>query len=217
MGTPQPVSPQKNDAWIWILVVLAVLCLCCVLIGITVGGYFLIKQKGVGLPVPLVETLLPPSSVLPTAVPGPASGPLVVEPYNPNTGQVDTLQNLVPGWQASTAPAVQTWQIRVTTSQAAAIFVGWCTSDQNHLDQNYQHLSWTVEVDGKTIPLASLYLDNSTTTQGTCRSYSGLISSWPAGQHTIRTTMHLDQEINDGWSSYPSGDYVDVYQLTATP
>jgi hypothetical protein len=216
MQSLQPAPPQKNDPWIWVLVVLVVLCLCCVLIGLTVGGYFLIKEKGVSIPIPMMQTLLPPSAQ-PTSVPAPASGSLKVQPYNPNNGQLDTFQTLATGWQASSSPGVQTWQVQVGASQAVVIFVGWCTVDQSHLDQNYQHLTWTVEVDGKTVPLNSLYLDNSTATNGTCRSYSGVINSWTGGAHTIRTTMHLDQITNDGWSDYPAGDYMDVYQVTVTP
>jgi len=216
MNTPQPAFPQKNDAWVWVLVILVVLCLCCILVGITVGGYFLIKQEGVNFPLPMLQTLLPPSPALPTAVAPSAPGSIDVQPYAPNSNQAGTLQELSPGWQPSGAPGTQTWQVTLTSSEAAVIYVGWCTTDQTHLDQNYQHLTWTVEVDGKTLLLSSRYEDDSSDVQQACRSYAGIVNSWPAGQHTIRTNMHVDQEINDGWNSYPAGDYVDVYRITVT-
>ncbi len=215
MTVPEPVPPKKDFPWVWVVVVLVVLCLCCALAAAAVSGYYLLKNNRLTIPnfqVPGLPTLGPSGS---TSAP---SGPLTVQPYNPNSGQLPTLQSLVSNWQGSTTPAVSNWQVQVSASQPAVIFVGWCTKDQATLDQNYQHLTWIVEVDGKTLPTSSFYVDNAVDPQqGYCRSFAAEIAAWTGGQHTIKTTMRLDQQINDGWSDYAAGDYVDIYAITVTP
>jgi hypothetical protein len=217
MDKQQPVSTQKNDPWIWVLVVLVVLCLCCVLIGITVGGYLLIKQKGVSLPIPAVQTFLPPSLLESTAVPPSAGGPIEVVPYAANMSSWPALAGLASGYQDTTTPGTRTWPIQVRSTDQTLLVVGWCAADQATLTQNDQHITWSVSIDGKTLPISALTPLDEPGQQGVCHSNIGGIEAWPVGEHTIRTTMHLDLGVNDGWSDYPAGDYVDVFQVTVAP
>jgi hypothetical protein len=212
--------PEKDTTWMWVVGVVVVLCLCCGMVAAVAGGYYLVTQRGLGIPGLTVPTptrapaIAVPTGVPPTEVPA----PLTVQPFDPNSGgQFQTLQNLVPNWQALTAPGVNNWQGQVSGSQPVVIFMGWCAIDQNTLTENYQHLTWTVSVDGKEVPSKSLVKNSyADPQQGSCQSYSGLINSWTAGVHTIIIIMHFDQATSDGWSTYPAGDYTDVYQITVT-
>lgn len=220
--TPEPQAPKKNDAWIWILVVAMVLCICSLLVGITLGGYFMIKQSGANLPIPLVGTLLspthlPPSFSLPTAVPPSAGGPIEVLPYTSSMDTWPALASLAAGYSDTTTPGTRTWPIQVASTDPAVLMVGWCTADQATLTQNYQHLTWSVTIDGMAFPISSLTQQDQPGQQGVCRDFAGGIKAWPEGEHTIQTTMHLDTGLNDGWNNYPAGDYTDVYQITVTP
>lgn len=211
---PVQTPPKKDTTWIWILAVVLVLCLCCALLAF-VAGVLYVRQNGFNPP-----RLFFATPTAPAQIPVPTTGtaaPLAVRPYDPSMGQFPTLQNLVPNWKASTVPGVQTWQLSVSASQPALVFLGWCAVDQATLQANYLHLVWSVLVDGTSVPVKSLYVETGPGQQGYCQGYAGLISTWPMGRHEIETTMHLDQSINDGWNSYPAGDYVDVYQISVTP
>jgi len=213
MNAPVDQTPPKKDTtWIWVVGIVVVLCLCCVLAA-AVGGFIYVRENGFALP-----RLTLPGLAIPTPVP-PAgtTGPLAVLPYDPSMGQLQSLQGLVPNWQPSTGPAVDTWQLSVAASQPVQVFTGWCAIDQPTLASNYQHLVWSLTVDGKEVAVNSLNRQIGPGQGGFCQDYAGVIKTWPVGQHVIKTTMHLDQSINDGWSSYPAGDYVDVYQITVTP
>ncbi len=223
MTLPDQVPPEKDTTWMWVVGVVVVLCLCCGMAAALAGGYFIISQRGLSLPGFSIPSPTPASAVptsaapvggVPTQIPGAMS----VQPYNPTTGNYQTLQNLAPNWQASTTPGTSTWPVRVSATTPVGIFMGWCAIDQNTLNSNYQNLTWTAKIDGVAVPATSMFNGSySDPTQGECQSYSGLIKSWTPGNHTIIVILHFDQEINDGWNSYPAGDYTDVYQVTVAP
>jgi hypothetical protein len=208
MAVTDPIPPEKDTTWIWIVAIVVVLCLCCSLAA-AIGGILYVRQNGLTLP--------GGAPAQATAIPAPATGPLVIKPFTSTSSQIPTLQNLVLGWQPSVKPGVQTWQAYVAPSQSALLYLGWCAADQSTLNQNNQHLTWSLVVDAKPVDVKSLAASSGTGQQGFCQSYAGEIVTWTQGGHTIKTTMHLDQQINDGWSDYPAGDYVDVYSLTVTP
>ena len=110
-----------------------------------------------------------------------------------------------------------TWPVSVTSQQPVLIIEGWCTADKQTLDQNYQHITYLLSVDGKDVPVNSLYLLDHQATDMFCRSYLGIVRQWPAGAHTITTTMRLDEAINDGWDDYMAGDYTDEFRITVKP
>jgi hypothetical protein len=141
----------------------------------------------------------------------------MVEPYQPHTGdQYPTLQNLVPNWQDLTGPGTHTYDIIVSTNQPVLLASGWCTATKAVLDQNFQHIQYLVDVDGQALNISKLYQENMSSIGQSCKDFVGIIRAWPAGKHTIKITMRLDAQINDGWSNYPAGDYVEIYNLTVT-
>jgi hypothetical protein len=226
MTLPDQIPPEKDTTWMWVVGAVVVLCLCCGMLAVVAGGYFVITKRGLSLPgftIPSptqasrpvgTPTAVPPAGGEATALPAPMS----VQPYDPSSGQYQTLQNLAPNWQGLTAPGTNTWKVQVSASEPVAIFMGWCAIDQKTLNTNYQHLTWKAVVDGSDVPPSSLFnASYSDPQQGECQSYSGLIRSWTVGQHTIKITMHVDQGINDGWNPYAAGDYTDIYQITVTP
>ncbi len=230
MSLTDPIPPKKDTTWIWVRAGVVVLGLCaCVVASGLIGGYLYLQRPALSVPgffapsqTPSVRPEVPPVSpprLSPTKVPPLIpSIPMSVIPYDPTTGTYPSLQSLVPNWQSSTAPGTSTWQVKVTTTDPVTIFMGWCAIDSATLVSNYQHITWTAKLDDKVVAESNLLVqDYSSAQQGSCRSFSGLIQSWTAGEHTIQIVLHFDQEINDGWSSYPAGDYIDIYQITVTP
>ena len=229
METVEQTSPKKDTTWIWVVIAVVLVCICCVA-ALGVGGlvYYYLRQGGLpaGITIPGLETPTEAPTLSPLPQPNqpsatlapPISGPIVIEPYIPAQGDnYSTLVDLALGWEAQTAPETMTWPVSVNSQEPVLIIEGWCTADKQTLNQNFQHITFLLEVDSKDVPVNSLYLLDHEQTDMFCRSYLGIIWQWPAGEHTISNTMHLDEAINDGWDDYMAGDYIDVFKITVTP
>jgi hypothetical protein len=225
MIEPEPVPQKKNQTWIWIVIIVIVLCLCCLVALLAIGGYAVwkgyIPLSGINVPnLSAPSVLSTPTFSAPQMEQTTGSTQIVVEPYQPQA--IDTypaLQSLVSNYQGSSVPGTQTWNLTVNATQSVLVYVGWCTSTQTILDQNFQHIQYLVEVDGSSIDINNLYVETvqDSATNGFCKSYLGIIRTWPTGRHTIKITMRMDAQINDGWSGYPAGDYVDIFNVTVIP
>ena len=225
MIEPEPVPQKKNNTWIWIVLGLVVLCLCCLVLLIVAGGYAIwkgyIPLSGIDIPNITSPSILATPTLIPAPVaPTEAPAQILVEPYLPQVGDdYPALQGLVSNYQGSSVPGIQTWNLTVNTNQSTLIYMGWCTTTETVLDQNFQHIQYLVEVDGRAIDAGNLYTlyEQDSTLNGYCKSYAGLIRTWPTGKHTIKIIMRMDAQINDGWSDYPAGDYTDIYNITVIP
>jgi hypothetical protein len=224
MMEPAPASPKKNKIWIWIVLALAAVLLCCLLLvtGTAVfaiwKGYIQIPGISIrNLPV-LTSPVAPDQGLGPKTAPPAAPGPLTVEPYQPQAAdRYPSLQDLTPNWEGLSAPGTQTWNIKVAADQSTLLFLGWCTTTPSILNDNFDHIQYLVEVDGQPLSMENLHSMDGLSGGQVCRNYVGLIRVWPAGKHVIKITMRLDSKINDGWSDYPAGDYEDIYNITVTP
>jgi hypothetical protein len=214
MSLPEPVELQKNNKTVWIIVVVVALVLVCCLLVAMIGGLYYYLQQTNALPSFLTgNTPAPATGGAPTV----ASGPLVVEPFDPTSSTYPALAELVPNWSPATTPSSVIWSAYVSSNEPVLVFMGWCTTTSQILEQNYQHTSYKLVVDGQSVDVNSLFELDEQRTDRVCRSYVGLIKQWPGTQHTIVTTMTFDQTINDGWDDYPAGDYAETYDITVTP
>jgi hypothetical protein len=219
-----PSTPRKNRNWIWIVVAVLVTGLLCLLV---LGGAFAFSVwKGYILFPSHTTRNLPmqtsPSNPYrdfgtqstPEAAPQAAPDTLTVEPYQPRiTDRYPALQQLVPDWKDLTGPGTNTYDLSLPYAQSVVLTSGWCTTTQALLDQNFQQIQYTFEVDGKLIDLSQFNTADQKTSDGVCRQYTGLIRAWPTGSHTIKISMRVDAKINDGWNDYAAGDYVEVYNI----
>jgi hypothetical protein len=219
MTMQESPQPKKTNPTIWVIVAILVILLCCILVaaGLT-GAYFLIRRSG-GLNnvTPLLPFSSTPNQVGPGTVPTLSSGPLVVEPFDPSSGFYPALPDLVPNWSGPTKPSTQNWSLNVPANQPVLIYLGWCTSTSQILQQNDQQITWSLTVDGQAVNVQKLFASNEQQSGQVCNSYVGIIRNWTGTQHKITTTMTVAQKINDGWNDYAAGDYTDVYNVTVTP
>jgi hypothetical protein len=220
MNEPTPVSPKKDKTWQWIVVAIAVILLCCLLVlvgAVSFGlwkGHIRIPGMNIGDLPSLPSPAVPYQNVGPKKAPAGTPEPLTVEPYKPQlTDHYPSLQDLVPNWQSPTGPGTTTWNVTVNSNQPVLLFEGWCASQKTTLDQNFQHMKYLFEVDGKSLSTDKLNQQDQQTPTQACRDFTGIIRSWPQGSHTIKITLHMDAKINDGWSDYPAGDYVEIYNI----
>lgn len=214
MSLLETIQPKKSNKTLWIIIVVAaVILLCCILAAALSGLFYYLKQNGM-LPASLSADVPTPTV---TKAPAVVSEALTIEPANPSSSSYPTLEQLVPDWRPTTTPSSRSWSISVSPDEPALVFLGWCTTTAEILDQNYQHITYKLSVDGQPVDVKSLYLLNSQDADQVCRTYVGLIRHWTGTQHTIVTTTTFSQKINDGWDDYPAGDYTDTYNITVSP
>jgi hypothetical protein len=209
---PVPHSKSNKGIWITVIVIVACLCLAVVAVGVIGGGYYYLNKNGQLPDIPFFP-------IRPTVTTGSnlGSGPVVIESFDPSSSNLPTLQDLVTAWSGAITPSTSDWNITVTPYKQTLVFMGWCAATQGKLDENYQHIEWHLTIDSFPVDVNDLFELQETLPDQVCRTYVGLIRQWPGSFHTITTNQHLDATINDGWSDYPAGDYMDVYHVTVNP
>jgi hypothetical protein len=227
MGSIQeipPQSPRKDKTWIWVIVIAGILCVCLAALAVAIGVYSYLGQTPV-LQIP--PGIIPPSLVIPTPrqptlppVPTSESQPdeIIISPYQPTTHEsTPTLTELVFDYRGATQPGMNTWNVTVYQDQPVMIYMGWCSTTQEILDQNFTHLNFAIQADGKPVDVEGLFTLEQQAQGMQCRSKVGIIQAWPAGAHQITETMTVDELINDGMGDYSAGDYADEFLITVMP
>lgn len=112
-----------------------------------------------------------------------------------------------------------TYTIYLDKSEPLAWGMGWCTTTEAILAQNFNHIRYTFILDGKRILLNRFVRDEyySENMQGYCRRYYTVLTDWKPGEYLIETTIEYDQPINDGWYDYPAGTKTYEYRVVVAP
>lgn len=206
---PAPVSRRRKiPVWIWIIGILLCLCITLALIWAVFFSDITINlgsNIAPSIPPAAVEIFEPSSTpAFPTAPPEPTPfAPTVVqaiqvEPFDPTRGEdFPSLRSL----------ADDQGVIHITANTAVKFGWGWCAATPEILDQNFVSLVFKFILDGYEIPLSKMYLFDETKEGNFCRSYLGLIRTWPVGEHTIEYRREVIQNLDDGLgTSLPKGD-----------
>lgn len=219
----EPVDPERNRrAAVWLAILSAGLILTvCYALAATVG-LMAVYPPARTLVYGLGATEAP--TPLPGARPTRPATATAARPDAPSEivvqagimGGAPTLYDFAPAWQALTAPGMNNLNITFAYDQPVALYTGWCASTQQILDENFRHITYLLQIDFESIPVEELAWLDEAGNGGVCRSYSGFVPAWPPGAHTVVMTMRLGQAINDGWSDYPAGDYVDRFNISVT-
>jgi serine/threonine protein kinase len=154
-----------------------------------------------------------------TAIPPtPLDLSIIVLPYNPKAGgDFPTLRSLTPGYKMLPDPGVHDWSLTVEAGQPAVLSQGWCSKTAKILEENFQHVKFTYELDGVPMDMGRFNVMDEQNAYGACRNIYGVIHYWPEGVHIIQATMHVDSELNDGMGVIPAGDYVDIFNVLVLP
>ncbi len=100
----------------------------------------------------------------------------------------------------------------------------WCTKTAGQLEENWNKIKLTYEVDGKSVGLQNFSthdwddefeIPGRGTVQGKCRMNYGALYDWPAGDHELTVKASSNADVNDGWDIYPAGTISKyVYRVT---
>jgi len=114
-------------------------------------------------------------------------------------------------------PGTLTFSAEVTDEKPVYFSYGWCAVDEETLQQNFEHITVAMTIDGDT--LGDNVVHPLTFTQSTglvCLDFGVLFSNWKPGEYELKAVATFDETINDGMADYDAGDYVFVYNVTVS-
>ena len=114
-------------------------------------------------------------------------------------------------------PGTLTFSADVTNEQPVYFSYGWCTVDEATLQQNFEHITVTLSLDGN--ELENNVVHPLTFTQAgslVCLDFGVLFLNWEPGEYELKAVASFEEVINDGMADYDAGDYVFVYNVTVS-
>lgn len=114
-------------------------------------------------------------------------------------------------------PGTLTFTAEVTNEQPVYFSYGWCTVDEATLEQNFEHITVTLSLDGN--ELGDNVVHPLTFTQAgslVCLDFGVLFLNWEPGEYELKAVATFEEVINDGMADYDAGDYVFVYDVTVS-
>jgi len=106
------------------------------------------------------------------------------------------------------SPGSKYYETVVDSSSAMRWMFFWCTSDSATLTQNLNYMAVNLLINDVPLGMDQIYQYDESSSHWYCRYWSTTLSDWVGGA-IIKLTVHYTffQAINDGYSTYPSGDY----------
>lgn len=112
-------------------------------------------------------------------------------------------------------PGRLTFTIRLPNNKPVYFSYGWCTTTEEILTQNFEHIKVKLSINGKALGSDVVHPITLTRADGlVCLDYGVLMTEWPAGEYELEAAATFDEKINDGLADYAAGDYVFTYQVT---
>jgi C-terminal processing protease CtpA/Prc len=92
---------------------------------------------------------------------------------------------------------------------------GWCATSQTALNQNFNLIDLSFEVNGEVVDPELFYELQQSGGGLFCRSYYALAYNWPSGDTVLTTHVVFTDTINDGTADYAPGQQTFEYTVTA--
>jgi len=179
--------------------------------------------------VALLSTLLLSSCLLPGMIPldqeQEPAGPMPTMEKDPEellerlqSGEFMYLQQLAEEQYSDedyAKPGTLTYTVNITDDQPTYFHYGWCTTTEEILQQNFEHIRLSMLFDGKQLGEDVVHGITSTRQDGwVCLEFGVLMSDWAPGEYELEAIATFDEQINDGGADFEAGDYRFVYNVT---
>jgi len=124
--------------------------------------------------------------------------------------------------ELSQAGETYTYTIALRGEQTLVWQTNWCTTTEEILKQNLDHMRIEFIADGETIEpdyIATLQVPSETLV---CAYFIASVSSWPEGAMVLEINVTFTEAINDGLGDYAKGTHtyryeIDFHQAPAPP
>jgi hypothetical protein len=111
-------------------------------------------------------------------------------------------------------PGTLTYTATVTNDKPVYFSYGWCTVDEETLQQNFEHIVVSLYLNGDEITGNNVHNLTFGRVDGlVCLDFGVLLSNWEPGEYELKAVAVFDETINDGLADYNAGDYIFVYNV----
>jgi hypothetical protein len=111
-------------------------------------------------------------------------------------------------------PNTLTYTVNLTDDKPAYFNYGWCTTTEEILKQNFEHIQINMLFNGKQLGEDVVHGISSTRQDGfVCLEFGVLMSDWAPGEYELEAIATFDEDINDGAADFEAGDYKFVYNV----
>ncbi|MGZ9233990.1 MAG: hypothetical protein ACXW4E_00565 [Anaerolineales bacterium] len=112
-------------------------------------------------------------------------------------------------------PGTLTFTVKLPNNQPTYFSYGWCTTTEEILTQNFEHIKVKLSINGKALGSDVVHPITFTRPDGLmCLDYGVLMTELPAGEYELEAGATFDEKLNDGIADYAAGDYVFTYKVT---
>ena len=111
-------------------------------------------------------------------------------------------------------PGTLTYTVEITEDTPTFFNYGWCTTTEDILEQNFEHIRIGLFLNGDALPSDVVHPITYQLSDMVCLDFVALLSDWPNGEYTLRAVATFDEQINDGIADFDAGDYIYEYNVT---
>lgn len=106
------------------------------------------------------------------------------------------------------------YTVALESSRDVLWVYGWCTTSQEILEQNWEHIALVFTLNGEDVPFSQFAIQETDIEGLVCRLYCALVTDWPRGEHELLTDVTFDTDLNDGQDTFPEGTHYYKYVVT---
>ena len=112
-------------------------------------------------------------------------------------------------------PGTLTFTIKITDDTPTYFNYGWCTTTQEVLEQNFEHIQVKLYFNDEQLGNDVVHPVSFTRSDGlVCVDFGAMLSDWPNGTYRLEAISTFNETINDGIADYEAGDYIFIYNVT---
>jgi hypothetical protein len=113
-------------------------------------------------------------------------------------------------------PGTLPFTVTITDDQPTYFNYGWCTSTEEILQQNFQHIQIRLYFEGRELGSDVVHPITFARQQDgwVCLDFGVLMSDWSNGEYQLEAVATFDEKINDGADDFEAGDYIYQYNVT---
>jgi hypothetical protein len=111
-------------------------------------------------------------------------------------------------------PGTLTFTVNITEDKPTYFNYGWCTTTEEILQQNFEHIQVQLYFNGKELGTDVVHPVTFTRPDGfVCLDFGVLMSNWSPGEYQLKAVATFEEKINDGAADFEAGDYVFEYNV----
>jgi len=114
----------------------------------------------------------------------------------------------------SSQPGTLTYTIEITDDRPIYFNYGWCTTTEEILQQNFQHIKIALYFNGDALGSDVVHPVTYQLNDMVCLDFVALITNWADGEYQLRAAATFEEKVNDGIADFEAGDYIYEYNVT---